>query len=168
MIDSGILTENDPVELIRGEIVEKMPIGDQHAACVKRLNQQFLEAFGRRVTLGVQDPIRLADSEPEPDLSVLQRREDFYSSRTPTAADVLLVVEVADTTLNYDRDIKLPLYAENDIVEYWIVNLLDRCLEVYRQPQPDGTYRDAQTLSAGDQAAVQALPGPTFAVADMF
>jgi Uma2 family endonuclease len=168
MIDSGILTENDPVELIRGEIVEKMPIGNQHAACVKRLNQQFSEVFRQKITLGVQDPVRLADSEPEPDLSLLKPRDDFYVSGKPTASDVLLVVEVADTTLDYDRDIKLPLYAENGIAEYWIVNLLDRWLEVYRQPQSDGTYRLAQTLRPGDQVSLEALPGVAFAVADMF
>jgi len=168
MIDSGILTENDPVELIRGEIVEKMPIGDEHVACVNRLNRLFMRRLGDKAIVSIQNPIRLVDSEPEPDVALLAPRDDDYASGKPRPADVFLVVEVADTTLDYDRDIKLPLYAENDIVEYWIVNLLDRCLEVYRQPQPDGSYRDAHTLRAGDQVAVQSLPGPTFAVADVF
>jgi Uma2 family endonuclease len=168
MIDSGILTENDPVELIRGEIVEKMPIGDEHVACVNRSNRMFIRRLGDRAVVSVQNPVRLADSEPEPDVALLALRDDDYASGKPRSADVFLVVEIADTTLDYDRDIKLPLYAENSLVEYWIVNLLDRCLEVYRHPQPNGTYRDTQTLRAGDQVAVQAVPGPTFAIADMF
>ena len=167
MIDSGILTENDPVELIRGEIVEKMPIGDEHVACVNRLNRIFLRRLGDTAIVSVQNPIRLADSEPEPDVALLLPQDDDYASGKPRAPDVCLVVEVADTTLDYDRDVKLHLYAENGVVEYWIVNLLDRCLEVYRQPQPDGTYGDVQTFRPPDQISVQSLPGSKFSVSDI-
>jgi hypothetical protein len=168
LIDAGILTENDPVELIRGEILEKLPAGVQHASCIKRLNHKFSEVFGQQITIGVQDPIRLTDSEPEPDLILLKPRDGFYANDTPIPADVLLIVEVADSTLDYDRDVKLRLYAENRIVEYWVVNLLDHRLEVYRQPLAVGSYRHVQMLGAGDQIAIQSLPGPTFSVADMF
>jgi Uma2 family endonuclease len=167
MIERGILTENDRVELIRGEILDKMSIGDRHCACVKRLNQFLSMATAGRALVSVQDPIRLADSEPEPDVALLLPRADFYASGKPRPADVLLVVEVADTTLDFDREAKRPLYAEAGIAEYWIVNLNDDCLEVHRRPQPDGSYGDVQTLRRGQQADVAALPGLLLAVDDL-
>ena len=121
----------------------------------------------RAALISIQDPIRLADSEPEPDVALLQPREDFYAARTPEPADVLLAIEVSDTSLEFDRDVKRPLYAAAGITEYWIVNLQDDCLEVYRQPQPDGTYRNVQTLRRGQQVEVAALPGVTLAVAEI-
>src|SRR4051794_12530433 len=93
MIDTGILTENDPVELIRGEILEKMPIGNPHSAAVKRLRTRLGDLLGASATFGVQDPVRLADSEPEPDITVLKPRADFYASAKPVAEDVLLLIE---------------------------------------------------------------------------
>jgi Uma2 family endonuclease len=167
MIQVGILDENDRVELIRGQLVAKMSIGDEHAARVKRLNRQITISAGARAIVGVQDPVRLADSVPEPDISLLRPRADFYASGSPTPADVFLIVEVADSSLDYDRDVKGPLYAENGIAEYWIANLVDRCLEVHRQPRPDGTYAAVQTLRPGDTTDVVALPGVTVAVADI-
>src|SRR4051812_32731465 len=105
MTELGILTENDRVELIRGEILEKMTIGDRHAACVYRLSELLFLAVARAAIVGVQNPIRLADSEPEPDVTLLRRRADFYASGKPTPADVVLLTEVADTTLDFDRDV---------------------------------------------------------------
>jgi Uma2 family endonuclease len=163
MIDVGILKEDDRVELIRGEIVAKMPIGDPHVACVDRLTRLFVRATGDDVIVSVQNPIRLADSEPEPD--VVLKRANGGSHGKPDPADVLLLVEVADDSLEYDREVKGPLYAENGIAEYWIVNLVDRCLEVHRGPQPAGTYSDVWTLRPGDRAEVAALPGVTVEVA---
>ena len=167
MIRHGILTENHNVELIRGEIVHKMPKGDQHTSCLKRLTQHFYEMAGNLATMSVQDPILLTDSEPEPDFAVLVRRADFYASGKPRPADIYLVVEVADTSLDYDREVKGPLYAENGIAEYWIVNLVDRCLEVHRQPQPGGTYADVRTVRAGDSVTLALLPTVTVLVADL-
>lgn len=167
MIEVGILDENDRVELIRGEIVTKMSIGPPHAACLKRLNLILTPATAARAIVGIQDPVRLTDSEPEPDVSVVHLRTDFYESGPPTPADVLLLVEVADTSLDYDRDIKGALYAENGIAEYWIANLVDRCLEIHRRPRPDGTYADVRTLGPGDSTDITALPGVTVAVADI-
>jgi Uma2 family endonuclease len=161
MIDTGILKENDRVELIRGDIVAKMPIGDSHVACVDTLNRLFVRATGDDVIVSIQNPVRLADSEPEPDV-VLKRTRG-----KPGPADILLVVKVADDSLDYDRETKAPLYAENGIAEYWIVNLVDRCLEVHRGPRPDGTYADVRTLRPGDQADVAALPGISVPVADV-
>jgi Uma2 family endonuclease len=167
MIDVGILNEDDRVELIRGEIVAKMPIGDLHIACIDRLTRQMIRKVGDDAIVSIQNPIRLADSEPEPDLVLKRPRDDFYASGKPGAADVLLLIEVADSTLDRDRDVKRPLYAENGITEYWIVNLPDRCLEVYRQPRPDGTYADVRMLRPGDTADVAALPGVAVPVADI-
>jgi Uma2 family endonuclease len=167
MIEFGILTENDRVELIRGEILKKMPIGDPHIASVNRLNYLFNRQVGNAAIVSVQNPIRLADSEPEPDLALLQPRADFYASGKPQPGDILLLIEVADTTLDYDRDTKRSLYAQAGIQEYWIVNLTEGCVEVYRQPQPDGTYRDVQTRRPGEQVEVVALPGVSLAVGDI-
>lgn len=167
MIKHGILTENHKVELIRGEIVPKMPIGDPHAACVKRLNRLFYSLAGNLATMSVQDPIRLTDSEPEPDFAVLVQRSDDYASGKPRPADVLLVVEVADSTVDFDREVKGPLYAENGIAEYWIVNLVDRCVEVHRDPRPDGTYSCTRSVPAGDTISLALLPAVSVAVADI-
>ena len=163
MIDVGILKEDARVELIRGEIVSKMPIGDPHVVCVDRLTRLFLRATGDDVIVSIQDPVRLADSEPEPD--VVLKRANGGSHGRPGPADVLLLVEVADDSLEYDREVKGPLHAENGIAEYWIVNLGDRSLEVLRGPQASGGYSDVRTLHAGDRVDVAALPGVTIDVA---
>jgi Uma2 family endonuclease len=167
MIKRGILDENDHVELIHGEILNKMPIGENHAGSVNRLNRQFNRRIGEAAIVAIQNPVRLADSEPEPDVTVLRSREDFYTTFKPRPADVLLLVEVSDSTLAFDRDVKRPLYAKANITEYWIINLTDDYLEVYRQPQPDGTYRDVQVLRRGQTVEIAALPGIVFAVADL-
>jgi Uma2 family endonuclease len=146
MVDTGILTENDRVELVRGEVVEKMPIVPAHAASVNRLNRLFQKRLGTAAIIAVQNPIRTADSEPEPDLALLRPRDDFYSDATPGGNDVLLVVEVSDTTLENDRTLKCEIYAEAGIPEYWIVNLVENCLEIHRDPLPSGTYATVQRL----------------------
>ena len=165
MIDVGILKEDDRVELIRGEIVAKMPIGNSHVACVDRLTRLFVRATGDDVIVSIQNPARLADSEPEPD--VVLKSANGGSQGKPGPADVFLLVEVADDSFEYDRDVKAPLYAENGIAEYWIVNLVDRCLEVYRDPQPNGTYSDLRSLRPGDRVDVAALAGLSVAVVDL-
>jgi Uma2 family endonuclease len=166
MIAAGILTENDRVELINGEIVPKMPIGSRHAACVTRLTEYLIRNFGNRATIGVQNPIVLADSEPEPDITVLKRRSDFYATGKPTADDVLLVIEVADSSLEFDRENKLSIYAEAGIGEYWIVNLLENIVEVYREPA-GSTYASRQDLSRGQTLAIGVLGGTTIDVAEV-
>lgn len=168
MIDVGILKEDARVELIHGEIVAKMPIGDAHIATVNRLTKLLVRAAGDAATVSIQNPVRLADSEPEPDAALLRPRDDDYASGKPGASDILLLIEVAESSLEDDRELKGPLYAENGIAEYWIVNLVDRCLEVHRKPQPNGTYSDVQTLRPGERAEVTALPGVGFDVAALF
>jgi Uma2 family endonuclease len=167
MADVGILKEGDRVELIRGEIVAKMTVGTPHIACVNRLNRLLVQGVGDRAIVSVQNPVRLCDSEPEPDITLFAPKADFYRLDKASGADVLLVVEVADASLEYDREVKRPLYAENGIADYWIVNLVDGCLEVHRQPRPDRTYADARTLRPGETIQLLALPGVALAVADI-
>src|SRR5919109_5115464 len=118
MMASGILSENDHVELLGGEIVEMSPISSRHAACVNRLTQLFSNRFGNRTIVNVQNPIHLsANSEPQPDLATLRPRADFYSAAHAEPKDVFVIIEVAETSAEFDRDVKLPLYAQAGIPE---------------------------------------------------
>lgn len=136
MAETGILTPEDQVELIQGEIITMSPIGTRHAACVNRLANLFPRLLGDRGIISVQNPIRLNNySEPQPDLVVLNYRPDFYENKIPQPTEINLLIEVSDSTLKYDQDIKLPLYAQSNISEVWIVNLNNNTLDVYRQPQ---------------------------------
>ena len=157
MAEAGILSEDERVELIAGEIVRMAPIGSRHAGCVKRLNRRFT-LLGNRALVSVQDPIALSPShEPEPDLAILRPREDDYSQSHPTPADVLLVIEVADFSIEYDRDVKIPLYSGAGIPEAWLVDLSQRVIEIYRAPSAAG-YREVRILHPGDPLSPQAFP----------
>src|SRR5881397_290366 len=135
MGEAGILNEDDRVELIRGEIVKMSPIGIQHAACVARLTEILLGRLRGRATLWPQNPLTiLPDSEPQPDIILLRHRADFYAGELPGPDDVALLVEVADTSLRYDRHVKGPLYAEAGVQDYWIVDLTGGAVEVHREP----------------------------------
>lgn len=155
---AGILGEDDRAELIDGEIVEMAPIGARHAAVVARLTQLFSEQVERRAIVWIQNPIRLGGySEPQPDVSVLQPQEDFYASAHPGPEDILLIVEVAEASAEYDREVKVPLYARFRIPEVWLVNLEDEVAEVYREPSPEG-YRTAESVSRGAGLSPKYLP----------
>ena len=167
LFERGILTFQDRVELIRGIIVEKPRISPRHAACTMRLNWFLNFQKSDKSLVGIYSPIRLPDSLAIPEVSVLQMRQDFYAKAHPIAADIFLVVEVAESSLDFDRDVKGPLYAESGIVEYWIVNLNEACLEVHRRPSPAGTYGELITLRSGDTVELTALPGVSLAVADI-
>ncbi len=164
MIRLGMLTENDRVELIRGEIVPKMAIGPKHSICVKRFNKILVPRVGELAVVGIQDPVRLFDSEPEPDIFLARPPVERYASGHPQPPDIFLIIEVADSSLADDRNIMLPLYAEAGITEYWIVNLVDDCLEIYRGPRPDGTYQEERLLRRGESTDIAALPGVVVAV----
>ena len=168
MIEFGILTEDDRVELIRGEIVDKMTISEAHAACVKRLNNDFCRIIGSQAIVSVQDPVVILRSRPEPDVVLLVPREDFYGDSHPQVSDILLLIEVADSSLNHDRTDKLALYAEAGVREYWIANLIDTCVEVHRQPRPDGTYAEQRVLRPGEMLEIAALPSVSVAVDQVF
>jgi Uma2 family endonuclease len=167
MIEAGIFGEDDRVELIHGEIYVMSPINPRHAGHVNRLVQLFYQRLGNRVLVGPQNPIQTVDdSEPQPDVTLLIPRHDSYSQSHPTPADVLLVVEVADSTLEYDRNVKAPLYARAGIRELWLVNLIDNRLEVYRDPDPQ-EYRERRLFRSGDTIAALAFPETTFSVAEI-
>jgi Uma2 family endonuclease len=157
MAEIGIFDEDSRVELLGGEVIAMTPIGSQHSACVDRLNAQLNRILGDRAIVRVQNPIRLSeDSEPEPDVSVLRPRDDFYASAHPGRADVLLIVEVADTSLAYERDHKLGFYAAAGIDEVWIVDLAGQVVTAYTAPSGE-TYQQARGLTRGEVLSPTAL-----------
>ncbi len=162
MASAGLLGEDDRIELIEGELIAMAPIGQGHAAVVGSLAEALFTACGGRAIVWPQNPIRLdRRSEPQPDLALLRRRADFYATgERPGPADVLLVVEVADSSLGFDRTVKLPLYARAGIGELWIVDLKRRVLDAYRTPSGDG-YRDTQTHHPGDHIPLALAPDIT-------
>lgn len=167
MAEAGILTEDDRVELIEGEIVQISPLGPSHAGTVKHLNAVLTARLGPRAVVSVRDPVRLSrDSEPQPDLAVLRARPDFYRRSHPGPGDVSVLVEVADTSAEADRRVKVPLYARTGIPEVWLVDLNAERVEVHRAPTPDG-YRDMRVLRRGESLAPAAFPDLTLAVDDL-
>lgn len=142
MARAGIIGPEDRVELLEGEIVTMSPIGIRHAACVRRLTQILYARVAARATISVQSPVRLdTHSEPEPDVALLRPRPDFYAGGHPGPKDVLLLVEVSDTTQEYDRGGKLSAYANAEIAEVWIVDLTGEAVETYREPGAGGYGR---------------------------
>jgi Uma2 family endonuclease len=167
MSESGILRAGDRVELIRGEIVSMSPIGPRHAAWVALLTEALVTRLGGRAVVWPQNPVAiLPDSEPQPDVAVLRFRRDRYRSALPSPGDVLLVVEVADSTLRYDREVKLPLYAACGIPEVWMVDLEHDRIEVHRDPGPDG-YRAMQRVPRGETLAPEAFPDVELSIPDI-
>ena len=141
-----VLPPESRVELINGDILDMSPIGVRHGMTVKRLNAFFAVQLFQQAIVSVQDPIQLNNySEPQPDLALLKFRADFYGDRLPMAEDVLLIIEVADSSYRYDRDIKIPLYAQSGIPEVWLVDLSDQQLERFTQPQGNN-YRQAEII----------------------
>ena len=162
MAEAGILHEDDRTELIHGEIIYMSPIGNYHAAIVRRLTT-LLTRLAPQVIVDVQNPVKIGDhSEPEPDIKILPFREDYYAESGVTPEDVLLLIEVSDSTgrrsaLRYDRTTKLPLYATAGILEVWIVDVNKQKLEVYRQPSEE-RYQSMETLTRDDTVTATQLP----------
>lgn len=162
MRESGILTEDDRVELIDGMIHTMSPIGPHHAAVVTRLVKLLTSLAADEAIVSPQNPVQLNDlTEPQPDLSILHPRDDFYAQAHPTPDDIMIVIEVADTTLQFDREEKLPRYAAAGIPEAWIVNLAQQCIEQYTAPA-NGRYAQMQPVRFGDQLTSATLPQLTF------
>jgi Uma2 family endonuclease len=167
MGEVGILSETDRVELIDGEIVEMTPIGAAHARCVMFLNDAFVRHVAGRAVVSPQNSLRLGTHlEPQPDLILLRPPLARYGKLIPGPPDALLVVEVADTSQQRDRVIKLPRYAAGGVPEVWIVDLEGAAVEVYRTPSPGG-YRDTRRLERGDEVAPAAFPDLVLAVDDI-
>ena len=162
MMEAGILSESDHVELIDGEVIEMSPIGSRHAACVDRLNKLLNKLD--QVIVRVQNPIRLDDfSEPQPDITLLRARDDFYAQGHPLPSDVLLVIEVADSSTEFDRAVKLPLYAEALIAEFWLVNLPDEKIELFSHPS-SGSYQESMEFKRGDNVTSMTISGLSLGV----
>jgi Uma2 family endonuclease len=167
LAEAGILSEDDRVELIEGEIINLSPIGSRHAACVKRLNALLTQALGKSVIVSVQDPILLDDlSEPQPDIAVLRPRGDFYKTGHPTPANIMLIIEVAETSLEYDRGVKIPLYAKAMIPEVLLVGLNAETVTQYARPL-NGTYQGVRTLYRGQSLTLQSIPELTLNIDDI-
>lgn len=165
MIEAGIFGEDDRLELLGGEIVAMSPIGSRHAACVNRLNRLLVSALGESAIVSIQNPIRLDDlSEPEPDVALLKPQDDFYTDQVPTPTDVLLLIEVADSSVDQDRAVKLPLYARVGIAEVWLVDLIDGVIDAYRTPSSEGyllrqRYLSSQTIETTGPLALSIAVG---------
>ena len=168
MAEVGILGEDDRVELIKGEIVQMSPIGRLHRAFVGTLGQLLGARLIGRAAVWVQNPLVLAeDTEPQPDVTVLRPRPVPFKQREADAQDTLLLIEVADTSLAYDRSTKLRLYAEAGIPEYWIVDCTTESVEVYRDPSPEG-YRDVTRVSGTATLTLRAFPDVVLTLAEIF
>lgn len=159
MAEVGLLAPDSRVELIEGEIIDMAPIGSPHASVVTRLNHLLVQAVGERALVSVQLPVRLTpQSEPQPDLAVLKPRADFYRPGHPTPADVLLLIEVSHTTLRYDRNIKVPLYARHGIPEVWLIDLENGKMDVFRSPAGE-IYSDVASTTRPGVTPISLLSG---------
>ena len=166
MVEAGIIARDERVELIEGEIVEMSPIGDPHAAFVANLTHLLVNRVGDRARVWVQGPVRVPPrSKPQPDLALLRARS--YVHAGATTDDVLLVIEVADTSLRYDRTVKLPLYARAGIMEYWLIDANAETLEIHRSPDGE-RYAEHRRASRGEGVAPLAFPDATFPVDAIF
>jgi Uma2 family endonuclease len=168
MGECGILSEDNRLELINGNIVVREPIRAYHAGTVARLNRLWTSRLGDRAIVNLQNPVQFPteDSELQPDVILLRPREDFYTTAHPQATDVLLLIEVADTTLRLDRRIKIPLYARVGVQEVWLVDLTAARLEVHRGPLGD-RYGNVRVLGRGERVSPEAFPDLSVDVADL-
>jgi Uma2 family endonuclease len=158
MLDAGILHEDDRVELIRGEVIQMSPINPLHNGTIHRANWFLSRIIGDRAIIGVQGSIRLNEyDEPQPDLYLLRPKEDFYTSRHAGPAEILLIIEVADTSLDYDCTTKMRLYAETGVPEYWISDLQHDCIIAYSDAE-GATYRTVRKVERGEKLSPQLLP----------
>jgi Uma2 family endonuclease len=167
LAEIGILDEDERVELIEGRIVQMPAKNTRHTTATTRANRYFNRLFGERVIIRVQDPILLNDfSEPEPDIVLAAPPDERYLEHHPTPKDIFLVLEIADSSLAYDRDVKCPLFARNGIVQFCLLNVRDRELEDYRNPGPDG-YRSKQTYLESQSFNLVAFPKVSVRVKDL-
>jgi Uma2 family endonuclease len=157
MIELGMLKDYEKAEIIEGELIQKMPIGDRHASIVNKLNRFLVKNVSDDVLVSNQNPVRLSDfNEPEPDI-VLADLTKYDGERHPRPAEILLVIEVSDTTLKYDRNTKLLLYAEAEIPEAWIVNLPNNIVEIHQKPS-NGIYQLTKIFKHGEIIESEILP----------
>jgi Uma2 family endonuclease len=167
MLDVGILCDDDRVELIEGEIIQMSPMGSRHAAVVSSVTDVLVPLFKGKALLRPQLPLRLNEfNEPEPDIAVVKPRRDRYSSRHPRPSDVFLVIEISDSSLRYDRDVKLPIYAASRVPEVWIAHLKSATLLVYRDPAGKA-YSTHSKYARGESLSCREFPEIQLAVDDL-
>ncbi|MBI3268902.1 MAG: Uma2 family endonuclease [Planctomycetes bacterium] len=167
MGEAGILRPDDRVELLEGEVVEMSPIGPEHASCVTGIDQLLQQRLGDRAVVRVQSPVRLGPrSEPQPDLALARPPAASYAKRHPAPSDLFLVIEVADTTLETDREVKLPLYARARVEEVWLVDLEGQAVEVHRRPVR-GAYQDVRRVARGGRLELVSLAGGSLTVEEV-
>ena len=168
MHEAGVFNDGDRLELINGEIKLMSPIGRKHGACINRLNKLIQKKLGDLMVLSVQNSILLDDnSQPQPDLAILKPRDDFYESGLPTPEDILLIIEVADSSIDYDRHEKAPLYAAAGIPEMWLFDVNKKTIEGYSQPSALG-YKQIHRYDEGDTLSMLAFPDITFHWHELF
>ena len=168
MSEVGLLAPDARTELIDGEVIDMAPIGSPHSGKLDRLNYLLLAVLGESARVRIQHPVRLdRHSEPQPDLAVVLPREDFYESRHPLPTDTLLIVEVSDSTLRLDLNVKVPLYARHQVPEVWVVDLEHNGIHFFRSPQ-NGVYIDATFTDKPAVVALTALPGITVDLSEPF
>jgi len=167
MGQTGIFSEDERVELVCGEVIETPPIGELHAACVDFLTQLITLRLRRSAIVRVQSSVRLDEhSQPQPDIAVLKRRDDFYRRAHPGPEDILLLIEVSDTTLEYDTKVKVPLYARAGIPETWLVNLRGGRVKTYADPA-EGAYQTITSYARGEELQSRALAALRVSVAEV-
>jgi Uma2 family endonuclease len=169
----GFFHEDDRIELIKGEIIQMSAKGTAHEVCISKLLRELIVLLGDRATLRCQSPIILPnDSEPEPDFSLVQNSPDDYLLAHPQPANVLLVIEISDSTLNYDQNVKLPLYAEAGISDYWIFNLFDNQLETYSEPYQSSQgkygYKNKRIILPNQMVTLPCFPDLTLDLVRVF
>jgi len=158
MGETGILSENDRTELIEGEIIEMSPIGNPHMNAVNRTNMIFARGIGDKVVVSVQNPAFMDQYNlPQPDVVLIRPRESFYGEGLPNSEDVVLLVEVADASLRFDRKVKIPIYARSGVQEVWIVDLQNQIIHVYREPKGN-IYVTIETKERSEIISPQAFP----------
>lgn len=158
MADAGILRHGDRVELIRGEIIEMSPINPRHNGTIHRANQALGRIVGSRAIVGVQGAVRLDDfDEPQPDLYILRAQDDFYTARHAGPDDILLIIEISDSSLEYDKTVKMPLYAEKGVPEYWISDLQNDCIIAFFDAY-GSSYRTVRQFHRGEELTPRLLP----------
>lgn len=162
MVSAGIFSEDDKIELINGYLIKKMSIGSKHGSTVTRLARLLIKQLDDQAVVTIQNPITINEfSEPEPDVVVAKPQDDFYADGHPTPKDILLLIEVADTSLAFDRNAKIPLYAAADVPEAWLVDLIANEITVFRKPE-GAVYRESEVFKSG-----QSIPLPGFAEASI-
>jgi Uma2 family endonuclease len=167
MIAADFFGREDRVELINGELIMTPPTGPGHAAHSRSLREKIEARLPRQFLLCVDDPITLPpDSEPQPDFSIVRRRADFYKSGHPQPADVLLIIEIAKSSLEFDMETKALIYGRSGIREYWVLNIVAKCLHVFTDPTKHG-YRTQQNFQPGEKVACGTVPRLKFQVAEM-